>query len=525
VYVLWSRPIPIGELRPILSALAVLYPSLDTTPMLNPSAGCIRPPGSRHRSGGHQQLTTPLPVALQALEEPCGAGVWAALLDRLTPQLSALGAPAVVATEGPVNDAEAAAGGPLSARVARIAATGVYDTERYPSPSEARQAVITAAAAAGWTLAQVGAEIQRGHWPGLAGFYVRYGPRARHQALVRDWRKAQAHLERGKNARNSTTREKSHTGGTPGSYSEQSPLPSVSAARVGDPAEYQWVRCWWNGIGACERTGRWSGRAGASKRLVLHALASMAQVRGSRVVDVGRRCLALRCGLDDSTVSEVLRALREEDDPVLELLEPSNGERGDTYQLRIPDGALEAAAWRRGQPGPIEAIHPVFRVLGAPAALVHAVLSGEALSRRAIVRDAALPARTVDEALRTLAEHGLAERARDGGWHRGPVDPDCLADTLGVTEIVADLIEEYRVERAAWRALLEARANLGSSPALDPASPPLWPATLTEPPSSGADEDRYDQLNISIAAETNEAFAAIDLLQRELGATVLARSG
>ena len=42
----------------------------------------------------------------------------------------------------------------------RIATTGLYDTARYRSPSEARQAVL--------------ARIENGNWPGLSAFYTRY---------------------------------------------------------------------------------------------------------------------------------------------------------------------------------------------------------------------------------------------------------------------------------------------------------------------------------------------------------------
>lgn len=102
----------------------------------------------------------------------------------------------------------------------------------------------------------------------------------------------------------------------------------------------------------------------------------MAQMRGARQLDIGRRGLALNCGLDDSTVSAVLRALREEEDPVIELLQGDRGERGDLYTLRIPDGALEAAAWKRWRPPGSSACTPssaaaeaeVFAVVGLAAA-------------------------------------------------------------------------------------------------------------------------------------------------------------
>lgn len=461
IYVLWARPVPITELRPALHALRALYPSLDTTPMTNPAAGCIRPPGARHRCGGHQVLDTPLPEALAVAASPCGPEVWAALLDRLGPQLaelSGLSGEAESAAEG--SDAHAAGrhgataprrhGAGLSPRLERIATTGLYDLDRYASPSEARQAVITAAAAAGWTLADLAAQLERGLWPGLAGFYARYRPHVRRRAIAADWRKAQAWLGRENFARKSTTRVPPHTAGP-------SPAPSSIRLDLAGPEDsaltaYRWIRAWWNAVLATERI-RYTGRAGLSVRLLLRSIGAMAQRRGTRYLDVGRRALALGCGLDDSTVSELLRTLREEDDPWIVLLENERGERGDLYELRIPDGALEVAAWRSWRAGRIDAIHPAFRALGPTRALVYEALTREPAHRRELTHDAALSPRTLDDALLELAEYGLAERLPGQGWRRGPADLDVVAERLGTLDRVAELVAEYAVEREAWRAL------------------------------------------------------------------------
>ena len=237
VYVFWSATVPISELRPVMRALQVRFPSLDATPMLNPTAGCIRPPGARHRSGGHQVLTTPLPVAQAAVAAPCGPQVWSALLDAL--------APAPDPTLVPPAPAPAAPGlrRSLSARIERIARTGVYDTGRYATPSEARQAVITAAVAAGWTLAELAAQVEARTWTGLAGLYERYRRGAR-GALARDFRKAHAFLARKKNGPESTTRVPPHSG---------PPLMNLSGAaqfQFGpvDDDVYGWLRSWASGI-------------------------------------------------------------------------------------------------------------------------------------------------------------------------------------------------------------------------------------------------------------------------------------
>jgi hypothetical protein len=481
--------------------------------MLGATDGCIRPPGAAHRRGGHQQLTTGLSEALAAVAAPNGPGVWAELLDRLRPQLDALTATTEAQTAERTAPRQAGPGARLSARIERIATAGLYDQDRYASPSEARQAVVTAACAAGWALVDVAARIERGHWPGLAALYARYRPHARHGALSADWRKATAWLGREKTARRSTTRAQSHTA-TPSSPTGPAPAHNRRRPRLDDAAEYRWIRAWWNALLATERI-RYTGRSGLSVRLLLRSVGAMAQRRGTRYLDVGRRSLALGCGLDDSTVSELLRALREEPDPWLVLVEDERGVHGDLYELRIPDAAIEVAAWRAWRAGRIEAIHPAFRVLGATRALVYEALTTEPARRRDITHDAALSPTTVDDALAELAAHGLAERVPDAGWRRGPSDLDTVAEDSGASDRTAELVAEYAVERAAWRALLGAPRPLAvaANIATDPVDTEHlhWPELIEPPPALDTGWPAH-------AEETPEELqAALDLLAAAFG--------
>ena len=64
-------------------------------------------------------------------------------------------------------------------------------------------AVITAAAAAGWRLAEVRAELAAGRWAGLAGLYARPGePRRMARLLPAEWRKSVAFASGEENMRN-----------------------------------------------------------------------------------------------------------------------------------------------------------------------------------------------------------------------------------------------------------------------------------------------------------------------------------
>ncbi|MDQ2738464.1 MAG: MarR family transcriptional regulator, partial [Actinomycetota bacterium] len=104
--------------------------------------------------------------------------MWQRLTEALAVELAALTAAAPLSSAAaPIIDDVPAAGavgvsrrgGPrdLAENYLQIAHTGVYDTARYGSPSQARQAVVTAAVWAGMSLVDVLARISDGRWRGL----------------------------------------------------------------------------------------------------------------------------------------------------------------------------------------------------------------------------------------------------------------------------------------------------------------------------------------------------------------------
>jgi len=87
---------------------------------------------------------------------------------------------------------------------------------------------------------------------------------------------------------------------------------------------------------------------------------------GSRYVAFGVRSLSVATGLDHTTVAAHLRALRDENDPLIDLIENDRGLQWDLDHLRIPAELADRAgrvAWR---PGKVHALRPVFRELGHP---------------------------------------------------------------------------------------------------------------------------------------------------------------
>jgi hypothetical protein len=152
-------------------------------------------------------------------------------------------------------------------------------------------------------------------------------------------------------------------------------------------------------------------------------------------------------------VSRVLRVLRDEPAPLIDLVSPRRLARADRYALRIPDRYAESVRWRRRRAGRIEAAHPAFLALGGTSALVYQVLDQAEARGAEVARTARLSASAAAAALRVLAEHGLAERG-PGGWQRGPVALADVAESTGAADLQREREARYKRDRESWRARL-----------------------------------------------------------------------
>ena len=461
LYLLLADPVPAHEVRQLVLAIGAAVPSLDPQPMLSPVSGCIRPPGARHRSGGHQQLRTPLDDALAAAAAPSPPQTWQKLLQRFP----AAPTPNRSWTDPVDGDADIPAGHETlpglpghtapSPAYLHIARTG--DPTGYASPSEARQAVVWAAAAAGWPLLEVQRRMETGLWPGLAALYLRY--RSPRKALLADWQRATAfeksrrEQHRSSQVRQCNTREhKTHA--------------AVLKAQQG----HQQVRGWASVAAELERT-RWSGDP--SRILVVRACGRAAQLTGQMGFEVGDRALALACHLDVATVSRHLQALRDEPDPVLARVVDHQGIRADVYELLIPPGMAQLAERTSWRPGPLHALRPVFRVLGAPAGFAYEALTRARGPLSVFQVQQLIPyAHTaVRDALDTLAGWDLARRTPTG-WVIGPASPDVVAEHVGADIIHRAVVERYRHERAEYRAHVWGIPYIGNRTTATPQRPP-----------------------------------------------------
>jgi hypothetical protein len=503
LYVPFAVPVGFHQARDIALALAARTPTMDPSPNQNLTDGLIRPPGSVHPSGGHQILHGSLTDAQHLAATGNPPTVLTALSGLLATELAAI-SPREEQTPDPAIDTAGQLPRRSGARelpldYLRIARTGTYDTTKYRSPSEARQAVLDAAVWAGLTLPAVLARIENGTWPGLSSFYTRYRhPRTRRTAILADWSKAIAYVtaQQAKKPRQTLVRN-SPTSGPPSHGGVPIPIDQDQQRTRGTSAEYQWIRTWWTALEQVEHT-RYADRAGIGKRWVLRALGEAAMKTGSRYIAFGTRSFSIATGLDHTTVAAHLRALREEEDPLIDLIENDRGLAGDLYTLRIPDDtAVRAAriAWRAGK---LHALRPVFRELGHPAAFVYEALErtrGRPQRSFDLTGATGLSRTAVYEALETLAAWNLIE-SRAGKWTLAPgTSLHQLAEQFGCIDTVRTLVKHHRDERARYRRALRV-VDQHHIPVLRPGEDYRWPAP--EPPP---DEETL-----------------LELLERELGA-------
>jgi len=538
LYLPLAQPVGYDQLRAVMLALAALLPSLDITPGVNLTDGCIRPPGARHKTGGWQRLDGPLSVAQALAGRPNSPRVWSALTEALRPQMTAqrpvsvdphLTLPAEAAgAAGPKERLAAAAspvrpGGarPLRPHALAIATTGAYDPDRYATPSQARQAVLAAAAASGWTFPGLLEQLHSGQWPGLWSFYDRYQHRHRREALASDWLKALTYARtpndpaqdaQTSHGQNSDTREPTtHRGYSPPSLPATSLHPQARSIPAVDG--YQLIRSWWTAVRLAERD-RYNDRSGHSRRLVLRALGAAAQKTGRTHLAFGVRSLAIATGMSRTTVGEVLQLLREEPDSLVVRLVTGRGLAGDLYQLRIPDRYAERARTDPWRPGRIEALHPAFRTLGVAAAFVYEALDKHPQSSWDLANTALIAVSTTKQALRELAAHGLAVHDRSG-WTRGDTHPDAVARATGADKLVDHQVQRYRTERVTWR------ERLGLHPTVTLDELRTAPPAPAEP-----DRGREHQRWLPTQAQpppSPHRHSALQLVLTVLGGTVITR--
>lgn len=460
VYIPLAQRVTFSEARDLVEALGTKYRTLDKTPHQNLLHGCMRTPGSPHKRGGHQELAMSLNTAYDIARRPNTPTVWAAMTADLAGEISAVRALRLeqnftpTAADAPVIKHPA---GRMSRVMQLMAQTGHYDSNRYATDSDARQAIITGAAAAGMELTDVERRMMQGTWPGLASFYARYASRHRLPALRRDWINAVSYLSKNPGSKDGKNNDRRSPTNQP--YTQP---PGIHGKSVSSNphAEHRFIRTWRNALRLKEHAYT-DSRTGMARRMVLRSLGEAAHMTASRFVDFGVRSIAVATGLDHTTVGLHLRELRAEKDPLVTLVEQARGTKGDLYMLTVPEdvkAAAEDLTWRKGK---IHALRPVFRELGLPAAFVYEALEhSPGLSTTEIVRLTRLSRTAVSEALEVMAAWNMIARNGARAWTVvASTSLKDLAEHFGVLEAVAAQLLRYRNDRILWKEWLSKNVN------------------------------------------------------------------
>ncbi|WP_237394037.1 hypothetical protein [Pseudarthrobacter sp. ATCC 49987] len=440
------------EARELVEAMTLLAPSLDPSPHQNVTDGCIRVPGSAHKSGGHQILATPLATAYDILRRRNPASAVAALRLALAPEVRRARelkdrAAKMVATATAHGISPVPFGGSQSPLRA-LARTGLYDTAKYASPSEARMAVLNHFAACGWTLDQVRLELG-GQFPGLAALYANTDRQER--LIDKEWAEACRWIQK---------RGTSPTGKRTTRINDTSPpKPTGGASRTSSKAgTHQLVNDLENILYAVlDHRLKEHGREGLSLRLLLRAVLGYMRTMETDLLDVGCRTFATAMGKHHGTIARLLRTLEQASDGILTKVSDARGRNADAYVIQLPRHFEQLArelSWRSGK---IHGIRPVFRALGDAAALVYESIERGRLSptTAGIVRSTGLSRTAVETALGSMTSYNMIER-RHGQWAiTAATSLTALARRLGALDDAAEQIRRHRMQRAAWHAWLD----------------------------------------------------------------------
>lgn len=445
-----------AEARELVEALALMATSLDPSPHQNLTDGCIRVPGSVHKSGGHQTLITPLSQAYDILRRRNPARTLAELRAALAPELARKRA--LKAREAKTAAAQRTGGLPAlpftagsESPLRRVARTGLYDTARYKSPSEARMAVLNHFSACGWTLQDVQNELA-GQFPGLAALYGSAERQAR--LLPYEWVKAQTFTSTASSTQKPLSRKHGEKSALINNTSQT--LTTGGREKPSVASVHQLVNDLENILyGVLDHRLQQRGREGLSLRLLIRGLLGYMRAKETDILDVGCRTLAAAMGKHHVTIARLLPILAAASDGILTKIADARQKAADVYLIQLPEQYQQLArelTWRKGK---IHAIRPVFRALGDPAALAYEAIERgrQSPTTAEIVRSSGISRNACAAALAEMETLGMIQR-EGGTWRTTSVNLRMLAARLGVLDDYLDQISRNRHERAIWHAYL-----------------------------------------------------------------------
>lgn len=516
VWVPLSVPMSLQQAQHLARACRRLWPTLDISPTVNASEGCLTAPGSRCRDGAYRRLITPLHTAITAVTRRSHH----TLIDRALTLLTTLVGPPDQ-TAHPTPTPSGGVTRPLSPLHTRIAEHGSWPDDRttaHGQPwtrSEACYAVLCAAARRGYSQSDILHRIETGQWPGLLTLYRgRYHHHWRRR-LTTEWTKALTTVS------THPTQAPQYTGG--------------DTRRI---TESDFVRRWLATI-SLSADHLIPGRGRHNLRAVLWSLAWLAWRTGRRYIAAGTRSLARGCAgiIDHSTVATLLAHLRDlpsEHRPIRRI-STGRGTHGDLYELVIPPAAAHLAAdpatWP--EPRPIPAVfgvrdphRPYTKLLGATGWRIYQALTSGATGTAAQIAQAAgvsraaayslLPVLTRLHLAQALTEPGTASASR---YQVGHHSTEQAGEEVDAPAHLARLDARHTTERAQWRRVLATyaeRLDTATNRTPHPDEPLWWPPDWTTEPQPANTASPG-----SAASEEQELTSAVALLSEILGAELI----
>lgn len=208
-------------------------------------------------------------------------------------------------------------------------------------------------------------------------------------------------------------------------------------------------------IRAALREVVFTGRSGIVDRLVLECLHKEATKRGSIVVFLSTRSIALETGVSRTTVSRAVRRLVAGDWIRVEGREQAD--HAMTYRLKVPRRRRDTPSQRgTGRedcvpvvPSAIDhAGQDLFLRLGRYAAAVYAALENPGRAQE-IALMTGMCRRSASKHLKVMADLGLVESV-GGVWRRTEREADDASGDVGATGLRKRRADRFTWERKAW---------------------------------------------------------------------------
>lgn len=459
----------LDEIVPLVRLLAARLPTLDITPNTNAETGCMTPPGSPCREGGHRRLDGDLDDAIEALTTrsrpdlvPRLNMLLGALKDPTPPRHGERTSPLTehsTYTDGDGDQRTIAAAylrsDPLPPDVVAYATHAVIAPTRptWQSNHEARMSVVTQAIARGHSLSSLRDMIAAGGpWQhGLGTAYHRYHHRA-NEALARDVDKAIHWLVSNVLISSPPRHKRKYSPGGQQGYRGPHELRAWLANAL------HWADSEYAG-----KRYRWTVHT-VLQAIAFHALVAGERRSGTWLVGVGGRSLSLSAGLlSEDTIWRVLADLRERPGSPLILARRHIGTEADVYALTSQN--LVNTDMRRAERVRIEPVSAAWMILGHHLRRVYELVAHHGLTDKAdIYAAAALPRATGDTMLADLQTAGLIRSIGRGMVGAGVHTLDDIAERHHLDEVRQDRLTKHQQERAAWRSWLLDREQQRTSP-------------------------------------------------------------